>query len=122
MKKYIFIIICLSCGTLYGISLNIINRDDGVKTVMVADSSRKGETKHEDKWNIFPNPVEDMLYITGLEGNYAIKIVDTVGQVVATFKGAASELEIDMSARAVGMYLIKIESQGKSITRKVVKK
>ena len=81
-----------------------------------------GDIKSEIKWNIYPNPVEGTFYITGLEGYYTIKIVDTVGQVVATIKGNATELEFDMSAKPAGMYLIRIESQGKSITRKLIKK
>jgi len=91
--------ICLSCTTLYG-----------------------GDVKSEIKCNIYPNPVVDILYITGLEGFYTVKIVDTVGQVVTTIKGTSTELELDMSGKPAGMYLIKIESQGKSITRKLIKK
>ena len=78
--------------------------------------------KPEVKWNIFPNPVTDILYITGLEGFYTIKIVDAVGQIVTSEKGISPELELDMSGKPAGMYLIKIESQGKSITRKLIKK
>jgi len=99
VKKFLVIWICLSCATLYG-----------------------GDVKPEIKWNIYPNPVVDILYITGLEGFYSIKIVDTVGQVVTSIKGTSPELELDMSGKPAGMYLIKIESQGRSITRKLIKK
>ena len=99
MKRYLTLWILLSCATLYG-----------------------GDVKPEIKWSIYPNPVEGILYITGLEGFYTIKIVDTVGQVVATIKETATELEIDMSGKPAGMYLIKIEAQGKSVTRKLIKK
>ena len=71
---------------------------------------------------IYPNPVVDILHITGLEGFYTIKIVDTVGQMVTFVKGTSAELDLDMSRNPAGMYLIKIESQGRSITRKLIKK
>ena len=82
----------------------------------------KGDIIPEIKWNIYPNPVVDILRITGLDGCYTIKIVDAVGQIVTSLKGNSSELELDMSAKPSGMYLIRIESQGKSITRKLIKK
>jgi len=81
-----------------------------------------GDVKSEIKCNIYPNPVVDILYITGLEGTYTVKIVDTVGQVVTVVKGTSTELELDMSGKPAGMYLIKIESQGRSMTRKLIKK
>jgi hypothetical protein len=45
-----------------------------------------------------------------------------VGQIVTSIKGNSSELELDLSAKPSGMYLIRIESQGKSVTRKLIKK
>jgi len=83
---------------------------------------RKEDMKPEIKCIIYPNPVIDILYITGLEGSYIIKIVDAVGQAVTSVKGNSSELELDMSGKPAGMYLLKIESQGSSITRKLIKK
>ena len=79
-------------------------------------------TKPEIKWDIYPNPVVDILHIKGFEGFYTIKMVNAVGQVVVSIKGTSAEVELDMSGKPAGMYLLKIESQGKSITRKLVKK
>jgi len=78
--------------------------------------------KPEIKWEIYPNPVVDILHIKGLEGFYNIKMMNAVGQVVVSIKGISEEVRIDMNGKPAGMYLLKIESQGKSITRKVVKK
>jgi hypothetical protein len=101
--------------------LNIESRDVKENTVVVR-AFEKEDIKPEIKWNFFPNPVEGILHITGLEGPYTIKIVDTVGQIVTSIKGTSAELELDMSRNPAGMYLIKIESQGRSITRKLIKK
>jgi len=124
VKRYIFILICLSCTTLYGLTLNI-NNDAGDTTanvVHIGFSSEKEISKPEIKLSIYPNPVEDVVRITGLEGIYAVKMLDALGQVIASAKGSSAELEFDLSRKPAGMYLIKIESQGKSITRKLIKK
>ena len=105
--------------------MNINHHDVKENANVVAQNSRlfeKEDVKPEITWNIYPNPVTGILHITGLEGHYTIKIVDTVGQIVTSIKGTSSELELDMSGKPAGMYLLKIESQGKSITRKLIKK
>ena len=114
----------MSCTTLYGLTLSINNGDIKGDTVVVHSSRtfEKEDIKPEVKWIIYPNPVVDILHITGLEGFYTIKIVDTVGQMVTSIKGTSAELDLDMSRNPAGMYLIKIESQGRSITRKLIKK
>ena len=110
---------------MYGVAQKTNYRDERVNVDVVAVNGRtfdKEDIKTEIKWNVFPNPVVDILYITGLEGYYTIKIVDTVGQVVASVNGTSTGVELDMSGKSAGMYLIKIESQGKSVTRKLIKK
>jgi len=110
---------------LYGASLNINIQDVPNDTTSVVGNNRAiglEITKPEIKWEIYPNPVVDMLHIKGFEGFYTIKIVNAVGQVVVLIKGTSDEVRIDMNGKPAGMYLLKIESQGKSITRKVVKK
>ena len=91
---------------------------------MAVDNNRVFEKEdikpNEVKWNFYPNPVEDILYITELEGFYTIKMVDAVGRVVLSIKGTSSEQELDMSGKPAGMYLLKIETQGKSVTRKLI--
>ena len=92
---------------------------------MIANNNKdivKEDVKSEIKWSFYPNPVEDILYITGLEGFYTIKMVDAVGRVVVSVKGTSSEQEINLNGKPAGMYLLKIESQGKSVIRKLIKK
>ena len=124
VKRYIIILICLSCTTLYGLTLNI-NNDAGDTTanvVHIGFSSEKEISNPEIKLSIYPNPVENVVRVTGLEGMYTVKMLDALGQVIASAKGSSAELEFDLSRKPAGMYLIKIESQGKSITRKLIKK
>jgi hypothetical protein len=110
---------------LYGLTFSIGDKDakDATATVAYGDmSSEKVIAKPELKCTIYPNPVMDVVRITGFEGAYTVKMVDAVGQVVASAKGSSDELELDLGGKPAGMYLIKIESQGKSITRKIIKK
>jgi len=109
---------------LYGLSQNIGKDVKEERAIVVADGKdfQKNEAKSGDSWSFYPNPVEDVLYVTGLEGFYTIKIVDAVGQMVATVKGTAAEQQFDMRDNSPGMYLLKVESQGKSFTRKLIKK
>ena len=109
---------------LYGVTLNN-NRNVNVNTAIASGNYSISENeiaKPEIQWNIYPNPVEDVLHITGLEGFYTIKMIDSVGQLVFSIKGSSAEEKLDMSRKTAGMYLIRIESQGKSITRKLIKK
>ena len=125
MKWYVFIGICFLCSTFCGKSLNINNKDVRENFAMVADDQRifaKENPKPDVNWSFYPNPVENILYITGLEGHYTIKMVDAVGRVVLSVKGTSTEQELDMSSKPAGMYLLKIESQGKSVIRKLIKK
>jgi hypothetical protein len=105
------------------LTLSISDREARDTTTAYGDmSSGKEIAKSELKWSIYPNPVVDIVRITGLEGAYTIKMVDAVGQVVASAKGSSAELEFNLSSKPAGIYLIRIESQGKSITRKLIKK
>ena len=125
MKRYIFIIILLTGGVSFGSNSSVKKEASDHHAVAVADAEKevpKNDAKVMDKWDFYPNPVVDMLYITGLEGFYTIKIVDAVGLTIATVKGTDSEQQFNLSGRKAGMYLIKIESQGKSFTRKMIKK
>jgi len=110
---------------LYGATLDANHPGAKNDTTNVAGSNKTFGmeiVKPEFKWEIYPNPVVDILHIKGLEGFYTIKMVNAVGQVVVSIKGISDEVRIDMNGKPAGMYLLKIESQGKSITRKVVKK
>ena len=125
MKRHIFILICLLCTTLYGATLSFNNKDSkDTPTIIAAGVASKQEiTEPAINLEIFPNPVVDVVRVTGLEGVHTVKIMNALGQVVvSSAKGTSTELELDLSGKPAGMYLIKIELQGKSITRKLIKK
>jgi hypothetical protein len=72
---------------------------------------------------IYPNPVNDVLHIVSAvdgKGNYTV--YNAIGQVVAV--GAASfdkETAIEISQLSAGVYIIKIDVEGKSKTARFIK-
>ena len=72
--------------------------------------------------SVYPNPVTDVVHIGGLNGAYTVRIFNMTGQVVKSAMGASPELTLNLNDLSSGMYLIRIESQGRTHTSKVIKK
>jgi Flp pilus assembly protein protease CpaA len=69
---------------------------------------------------LYPNPVRDELFISGISGEAKIVITDLSGRTVETWHTTSlqtGELSINLSALAKGVYLIKVGNQ----TGKIVK-
>ncbi len=76
----------------------------------------------ESALTIYPNPVVDVVRITGLEGNYTVKVINMLGQIIMTGADSTPELTLNLSGKPSGIYFLRIETQGKTITRKIMKK
>ena len=72
--------------------------------------------------NIYPNPVQGMLSISNQNVIESVIINNLLGQQVLYKYGNATDMQIDLSALQQGVYLVKIISEGKEKTLKVVKK
>ncbi len=71
--------------------------------------------------SITPNPVRDMARIETNLGLLKIQIYDASGKLLH-FKEADSRTNVDFSARASGLYFVKIETtEGESFTKKILK-
>ena len=55
---------------------------------------------------VYPNPVEKMIYLTGIDENSQVEIIDMNGVVVKKQVG----LEIDVEDLAQGLYVLKVDS------------
>lgn len=77
------------------------------------------------QWQIYPNPVEDYLYIESENQNLkevAIHIFDFTGRLVKQFsKNNSALISVDVSNLNEGMYFIEIQSGDKVGTTKFVK-
>ena len=70
---------------------------------------------------VFPNPVIDVLHISGLEGIYSVKILNILGQILYATNGSSPEWRLNIGHLPSGMYFIRIESNQKSIIYKIIK-
>ncbi len=70
---------------------------------------------------VYPNPVIDYIYFSGLTGNISVKIIDLKGNVLIS--NPKAESKIDVSHLPSGFYFLQINFQdGKIITEKLIKK
>ena len=67
---------------------------------------------------IFPNPVKNSLYISGDSSNYNIKIYSLLGQLVMV---ASNVDEVDVSSLTKGIYIIKINDENSTTTKRFIK-
>ncbi|GAB4330952.1 MAG: hypothetical protein Kow00127_23030 [Bacteroidales bacterium] len=77
--------------------------------------------------NVYPNPVQDQLHFRALavlEDMTSIDLLNSAGQVVKTIKADLSQqsntLTLNVSDLPAGIYLLRVNNQGVSHTRKVI--
>ncbi len=68
--------------------------------------------------NIFPNPVKNTLYISGDSNNYNIKVYSLLGQIVITDYNVN---KVDVSSLTNGIYIIKINDEKSTTTKRFIK-
>ncbi len=73
--------------------------------------------------NCYPNPVTDLLTIEMSNNNKIefIKLFDNEGHLIFTQAISLSKVKIDFSNFESNYYYLLIESDGKKITKKIVK-
>lgn len=72
---------------------------------------------------IFPNPVDDQLYITSTSGNtVSVSLYDAIGRLVLTSDFEGEQSIIDMSELQHGLYLVEIRSLNNLKYQKVIKR
>ena len=75
-----------------------------------------------DEFTVYPNPANDILYITSKEDeDVEIMIYDVKGQMVQQVSLPAGSDEIDISKLVKGLYLINIQVDDEVFTKKIIK-
>jgi hypothetical protein len=69
--------------------------------------------------SISPNPVKEIININTKETIEQIRIIDLLGKVIWQQLGDLQQ--IDVAQLKEGIYLIQIQSQGKTLTQKFIK-
>jgi hypothetical protein len=70
---------------------------------------------------VYPNPVCDVLTITGLKQNGTISLFNAEGKLLLQQTVSAQTITVDMSGCAKGMYLLKYYEDEKMVIQKIIK-
>lgn len=73
--------------------------------------------------NLFPNPAQNSIRIkfaSEVPPNYSISLLSVNGSLVKVVPGAGADIQIPVRDLDVGTYVLQIDSEGKSTSRKVV--
>ena len=73
--------------------------------------------EHENKFEIYPNPVDDVLYIKSDNNIEEINIYNIVGIKVATVNGQQTTVNIDMRGFNTGVYFVEVDGKTFRIIR-----
>ena len=102
-------------------TVNFIVKTD-TKTITAEPSTLTEAPSWQTKnVKVYPNPATDVLHVTGLEGNYTVKIINILGQLVYSTTGSSPELLLNIGHLPSGMYFLRIESNQKATTCKIIK-
>jgi Secretion system C-terminal sorting domain len=86
-------------------------------------TSLRDELLPESAVKIYPNPTRDELFVELLTGNKAqakVTIFDLTGRIIHTEKTNSDVLRIDTPQYARGIYFVRVEIEGKFLTKKIV--
>lgn len=73
--------------------------------------------------NIYPNPVQTILYINGLKDSNTIKLVSIYGQAIKTWTAIDATTQVDLSPFPDGVYMLQIvDKDGNTNIQKIIKK
>jgi hypothetical protein len=70
---------------------------------------------------VYPNPVKDVLTITGLKQSGMVLLFSAAGKLLQQQNAAAQTITIDMSMYANGIYLLQYQSNGETVNQKIIK-
>ncbi|PKA83895.1 putative secreted protein (Por secretion system target) [Ulvibacter sp. MAR_2010_11] len=94
---------------------------DDLKINIASDGTLGAPETTENHFELFPNPIEDVLHINTQLTNYSISMYTLQGQLVTKTENNSGPQSFDYSNYASGVYMIQITSENASKTFKVVK-
>jgi hypothetical protein len=83
-------------------------------------SSLSNHSQNLSRVVVYPNPAEDYLIISGLEGNAIAKIYTLTGQLIQRIE-FENEIKLNLNCKA-GMYLVDITNGSQITTKKIIVK
>ncbi len=111
LEPYIVFVGTSSGGT-FGVSLYFDKQSSTLSTIDFNMSDIQ----------VYPNPTRNILHVNANQNIDQIEVYNYMGQLIKILHPNTVNTEVSMSEFATGFYLVKISSQEKSITHKIVKK
>ena len=72
---------------------------------------------------VYPSVIHDAVHVRNLaSGKNRVSIYSLSGQMMDYITTSGSELDINCTSYPAGMYFIKVEAKGNTITKKLIKK
>src|SRR5690625_128811 len=76
----------------------------------------------EITFDLYPNPTNDLVFISGLEGEESISLFNISGKLLHSFTTDNTEVSIDMTQFSSGVYFLNIKTKDQiQTTKKVIK-
>jgi hypothetical protein len=110
----------LSNGTTY-YAVNVVNGCPSTPLALTVTVNLGTDTFDSLTFSFYPNPTSGILNISYSKEISQINVVNLVGQTILTKSTNASEVQINLSSLANATYFVKVVSEGKIKTFKVVK-
>lgn len=96
---------------------------NGSSNITVSEGTLSSETSMsmDKEFDVYPNPVADVLTFTNPGSQSEIRLLSVNGAQLMVFKTDNPEIKIDMSKYKAGIYLLKVVTEGQTITKKIIK-
>jgi len=92
-------------------------------TIAAVQSSFAGVAEnHIEGLKVFPNPTNDVVYLTAEENILAISITDMTGKEVMSVDNNGMQAQIDLSTLSTGNYIMKITTDKTVGTQQIIKR
>jgi hypothetical protein len=90
---------------------------EGTVTDVLSETSQSVSSE----FDVYPNPVIDKLIFTLPESPSEVSLRSMNGNQVLVLKTESPDMKIDMTNYEAGIYLLKIVTEGQTITKKIIK-
>lgn len=95
---------------------------DALGRVVITDATLSLSDFEQTAFKVFPNPVQNILNVQNNQTNIQeVQLFDITGRLLRSVQPESNITNVDFSSLSNGIYLLKVTSEGKTITRKIVK-
>ena len=103
-------------------SLGKVNNDCAQIGVVSIQGQQVGVKQNSiDEFSFFPNPANDVLNLKSVENLESVIIFDLLGQKVIESRANGTDSQLDISSLSTGIYIMKVQANGKTGSYKLVK-